>query len=165
MEIDKKILQRYIAGFASRSPIDLPPQIDRWSDDYTFHACPCGGIDHYAMRAKATRFSPPGYVLNCFITNQIWMIKQPDILSIIEQEEVKFLSLLKKWEGKLPEHCDALAALKLITEQGVPREMVETRCADASALDVLLEEHRLKSGNSFRKEIFNDKKRQRKTGV
>lgn len=72
----------------------------KWSFTVMWHNCPCGGDDHYASRS----FFPDGGsqtlspILNCYITEQQWLIKDKSVQDIIKEEEDKYLKLLKNSE-------------------------------------------------------------------
>ena len=115
--------------------------------------CPiCGQDSHFLTEGRLSHGKAP--VVTCVFAMQHLIIQEPDILGIIENEEREFRSLLERWAGKVPEKLTAEKAFRLRTQDGVPQEVLEMRVDDLQAFDQLLEDHRKKSGNVFRKEIF-----------
>jgi hypothetical protein len=81
-------------------------------------------------------------------------IREPDVLSILEKEETEFRTLLESFKGKIPDKLTPQEAFILRTQDGIPPELLEMRLDNTVEFYRLLEEHRAKSGNTFRKEIF-----------
>jgi hypothetical protein len=81
-------------------------------------------------------------------------IRELDVFSIMEKEENEFKSLLESFKGKLPEKLTPQQAFIYRTQDGVPAELLEVRLDNTVEFYRLLEEHKAKSGNTFRKEIF-----------
>lgn len=89
-----------------------------------WYTCPCGQDNHRAYRPLG---SEPGDVLTCFVTGQQWLIRQ-NVAGIIEDEERKYLNLLKNAPGVVRRVVadmgrgeDAMAYLK--DTHGIDREL------------------------------------------
>lgn len=92
-----EIRQQWFAHFAAvLNDGDL--RVVREDRDHTWYVCPCGGNDHAASRSwysngHSMELSP---VLNCYVTNQQWLVRLPDVAGIIQQEEKKYIDLLNR---------------------------------------------------------------------
>ena len=82
-----------------------------------FYECPCGGEDHYATRAMIKEgFSQfLSTILNCFCTEQQWLIRPIDTANLICLEEKKYFELLKKSEN---------IVRKIISKQGFSEKTI-----------------------------------------
>lgn len=121
------------------------------NDDNIFYKCPfCKTQDHYAMVARKN-----GMVVHCYHSEKMSFLVDPDIISVIQEEENKFRKILDRFKGKLKDHYTPEEAFKLITSQGCPVELIEER-TDRAELDRLIEEHKSlsRSKAKFRKEVF-----------
>jgi hypothetical protein len=131
----------------------------RQDEDFIYYRpCPiCGQENHSLIERRLTKGRAP--VVTCPFAVKFLMVREPDVVGIIEKEEKEFMELLQRFDakiesGRIPEKLTPEEAFRLRAEEGFPREILETRVDDLESLDRLFEEHRKKSGNVFRKEIF-----------
>lgn len=70
----------------------------KYNGNWYCYKCPCGGLDHVAYRVRINE----GYssylseVLNCFYTNQQWVVCPVSIEKVIENEEINYFKLIEK---------------------------------------------------------------------
>jgi len=159
-----------------KSHVAPPKFVERkWLQEHVRHRqngntyyspCPiCGTDDHclceappYFENDKENPYVVRGpfraLVTHCHVSGKMLLIKEMDILGVIEKEEKEFAALLDRWHGKIPERLTPEEAFTLRTQEGVPEAILETKVEDTDKFYLLLKGHRQKSGNVFRKEIF-----------
>lgn len=99
--------------------------------DGVYFVCPCGDGGHYAFR----RWIPDGTsaylspVLNCYETEQQWLVKSIPVEDIILKEETAYIKLLDRATTLVPKivkkrgmNADTLFFLR--DTHGIPEELV-----------------------------------------
>lgn len=122
-------LADYIASKVSVLEWDAMEEIVRARDGVWF-VCPCGGEDHYAFRnwipeGNSAWLSP---VLNCYETEQQWLVKAIPVEDIILKEEMAYGKLLDRAMTLVPKivkkrgmNADTLFFLR--DTHGIPEEL------------------------------------------
>lgn len=138
-----ELMRRYKGGFAGVAfAHEVVAEVRRDKDHY-YYRCPCGGRDHHASR-RINRFGlcpELSDVLHCWESGQQWMVLV-DVAGTIAREEAVFNALLDRFgrEGLVGKEVTAREAFRLVTECGVPQDLLEID--DTSEFERLMDDHR-----------------------
>lgn len=133
MDVDKivKMWFEHFAAILDEETLEFSHYERVFDSHVLWYKCPCGG-DHVAARlyyedGYSMTLSP---VLNCFINDIQWLVKQKSIEDIIRREEENYFKLLlssektvKKVTKKMGKSPDTMHYLW--DTHGIPEEIVE----------------------------------------